>query len=127
MMDKKLKKLARDRKGKGARISDLDIARLRRSLARSAQKLSGQKPVLKTGTKEKIKGLTQKATMKKLTPKQIQKMKDDMPSTVFKRKPRKGLLLQKRGMKGMRGMMKGAGGAGVMAAAKRAMKKKVKK
>mgnify|MGYP003140960489 FL=1 len=125
MDNKKAKKSVRERKGMGARISNLDIARFKRAMAKR-----GQKPVFKTGTKEKVKGLTQKATMTKLTPRQIQKIKDEMPSNVFKRipapKPSRPKL-QKRGPKGMRSMMKGAGGAGVMAAAKRAMKKKVKK
>lgn len=98
-MDNKVaRKLARQRKGMGARINNLDIARMKRAAAKK-----GQKPVLKTGTKETIKGLTQKAGTKK-----------------FKRP-------KKPGMVAMRGMMKGAASAGALAAAKKAIKKKVKK
>ena len=117
MDTKKAKKLARERKGMGARISNLDIARMKRAAAKK-----GQKPVLKTGTKETIKGLTQKSKPMTAAQKaQIKKFKDALTKIGMPKRPKKP------GMVAMRGMLKGAGSAGVMAAAKKAMRKKVKK
>ena len=74
--------LARKLKPTG-RLSTTDLARARRMLAGALGKGKGQKPVFKTGTKEKVKGLTQKQT-KKAQPltaaqkKQLRKMMDNV-------------------------------------------------
>ena len=69
--------LARKLKPTG-RLSTTDLARARRMLAGAFGTGKGQKPVFKTGTKEKVKGLTQKANKVKLTPAQKKKLQGMM-------------------------------------------------
>ena len=97
--NKQIMNLARKLKPTG-RLSTTDLARARRMLAGAFGKGTGkgQKPVFKTGTKEKIKGLTQKS--KPMTPAQKKKL---------------------QGMMGMagKGMRKAFGGKNMRSAAKK--------
>jgi hypothetical protein len=99
--NKSLMNLARKLKPTG-RLSTTDLARAKRMLAGAFGKGKGSKPVFKTGTKEKVKGLTQKKT------------KVAQPLTPAQKKKLQGMM----GMAG-KGMRKAFGGKNMRSAAKK--------
>lgn len=119
--NKSLMDLARKLKPTG-RLSTTDLERARRMLAGAFGKGKGQKPVFKTGTKEKVKGLTQKSKpMTAAQKKQLKRMMDDVGMRLPK------VTRPKRGPKGMiplmgtaaKGMRKGFGGKNMRSAARK--------
>jgi hypothetical protein len=124
-MNKKIMDLAKKLKPTG-RLSTTDLARARAALQKAFKedrdklkmRLKGQKPVLKTGTKEKVKGLTQKADKVKLTPAQLKKIKGLQDKFLGKMTKRsKGMIpLMGTAAKGMR---KGFGGKNMRSAVKK--------
>ena len=130
--NKQIMNLAKRLKPTG-RLSTTDLARARAALQKAFKedrdklkmRMKGQKPVFKTGTKEKVKGLTQKAGQgKPLTAaqkKQLRKMMDNvsmrMPKTT---RPKKGMqgMIPLMGSAG-KGMRRAFGGKNMRSAAKK--------